>query len=52
MNIERFEDLEAWQEARKLANIVYDLVSRNSFRRDFRLRDLIRRIDGQTEKTD
>ena len=41
MNIERFEDLEAWQEARKLTNMVYDLVEAERFSRDFRLRDQI-----------
>lgn len=41
MNIERFEDLEAWQEARKLTNLVYDLVALDDFSRDFRLRDQI-----------
>lgn len=39
MNIERFEDLEAWQEARILANLVYDFVARDSVARDYRLRD-------------
>ena len=39
MNIERFEDLEAWQQARKLTNMIYDMVEANRFSRDFRLRD-------------
>lgn len=39
MNIERFEELEAWQQARQLANMVYDLVASDGFRHDFRLRD-------------
>lgn len=41
--IERFEDLEAWQQARKLANTVYDLSSLGAFARDFALRDQMRR---------
>ena len=38
MKILRFEDIEAWQEARKLVGMVYDVV-RNSheFKKDFRL---------------
>lgn len=41
MKIQRFEDLEAWQEARKLTNMVYDLIAMDGFNRDFRLRDQI-----------
>lgn len=41
MRLERFEDLEAWQEARKLMNMVYDLTIEDGFSRDFRLRDQI-----------
>lgn len=41
--IERFEDLEAWQQARKLANTVYDLSDFGVFARDFALRDQMRR---------
>ena len=41
MNIERFEDLEAWQEARRATNSIYDLTTRDGFRGDFRLRDQI-----------
>jgi len=38
MKITRFEDLEAWQEARKLVKSVYDAINENpAFRRDFRL---------------
>ena len=36
--IKRFEDLECWQEARKLVNMVYDAIDENpAFQRDFRL---------------
>ena len=38
MNITRFEDIEAWQEARKLVNLVYDAINASeSFQKDFRL---------------
>jgi four helix bundle protein len=38
MKITRFEDIEAWQEARKLIKIVYEVIRKNKeFRRDFHL---------------
>ena len=38
MKITRFEDIEAWQEARSLVSQVYDAIRRNKeFKRDFRL---------------
>ena len=38
MKITRFEDIEAWQEARKLVKLVYDIIKRNpDFKKDFRL---------------
>ena len=40
---ERFEDLEVWQRARELANLIYDLSDAGSFARDFGLRDQMRR---------
>ena len=40
--IERFEQIEAWQEARKLTNALYELTSEGRFARDFGLRDQIR----------
>ena len=42
MKIERFEDLQCWQKARRLANIIYDLTGHQSFARDFQLRNQIR----------
>ncbi|NLX25444.1 MAG: four helix bundle protein [Lentisphaerae bacterium] len=42
-SIETFEDIEAWQESRKLANAVYAITRRNGFDRDFGLRDQIQR---------
>jgi len=41
MKIERFEDLRAWQEARVLANLIYDAAGQGSFSRDFELRGQI-----------
>jgi four helix bundle protein len=38
MKIERFEDVEGWQEARVLAQIVYEVSSKRQFARDFPLR--------------
>jgi four helix bundle protein len=38
MKIERFEDIKAWQEARKLVNLVYSAINASkNFRKDFRL---------------
>ena len=40
MKIQRFEDLECWQEARKLVNMVYEAIrSSKSFQSDYRLKD-------------
>ena len=43
MPITRFEDIEAWQEARNLTRIVYEITHTDRFRRDFGLTDQIRR---------
>ena len=37
MKIERFEDIQAWQEARKLTRKIYELTNRAPFNRDLRL---------------
>ena len=38
MTIKRFEDIEAWQEARKLVGMVYEAIKSNeNFKRDYRL---------------
>ena len=38
MKITRFEDIESWQEARKLVKMVYEVIKNNpKFRKDFRL---------------
>jgi four helix bundle protein len=39
----RFEDLEVWQRAKELTNLIYRLSSTGSFARDFGLRDQMRR---------
>lgn len=41
--VERFEDLIAWQKARKLATEIYRVSSVGDFSKDFGLRDQIRR---------
>ena len=41
--VERFEDLFAWQKARELTRLIYDLSRCGSFAKDFGLRDQIRR---------
>ena len=38
MKITRFEDIDAWQEARKLVKMVYEVICKNpEFSKDFRL---------------
>lgn len=39
MRITRFEDIEAWEVARKLTQLVYGLAKRGHFMKDFGLRD-------------
>jgi four helix bundle protein len=41
--IEKFEDLQAWQKAHALVKDVYSITERPGFRRDFALRDQVRR---------
>jgi four helix bundle protein len=41
--ITTFEDIEAWKEARSLANRVYDFSAEGLFAKDFGLRDQMRR---------
>jgi len=41
--IERFEDIQAWQEARELAKAIYRFSSIDPWAKDFALRDQIRR---------
>ncbi|HMB22711.1 MAG TPA: four helix bundle protein, partial [Anaerolineales bacterium] len=44
--IERFEDLQSWQKARQLTNLIYDLTERPNFCKDFHLRDQIQDAAG------
>ena len=39
--IKRFEDIQAWQEARELTRTVYRVSTRGAFAKDYRLRDQI-----------
>ncbi len=41
--ITRFEDIKAWQEARKLVKAIYKLTNLGAFAKDFGLRDQIQR---------
>ncbi len=43
MQIKRFEDIRAWQEARTLTKQIYSLSNYGKFSRDFGLRDQIQR---------
>jgi four helix bundle protein len=40
---QRFEDIKAWQKARELNRTIYFITSKDSFSKDFGLRDQIRR---------
>ncbi|MDP2645954.1 MAG: four helix bundle protein [Desulfobacterales bacterium] len=42
-NIEKFEDIEAWQKARELTREIYRITNHGAFSKDFGLRDQIRR---------
>ena len=46
MRIEKFEDIQGWQEARVLANLVYEATNVGAFAKDFGLRDQIREAAG------
>lgn len=48
MTVEKFEDLEIWQEARRLSEIVFQLTQKGTFKNDFKLRDQIRGSSGST----
>lgn len=41
--ITRFEDIQAWQEARKLVKMIYQLTNSGMLAKDFGLRDQIQR---------
>jgi four helix bundle protein len=42
VSIERFEDIRAWQHARKLTNAIYQASNQESFAKDYRFREQIR----------
>ena len=42
-NIERFEDIEAWKKARKLAQKIYHMSDSGEFVKDWILKDQVRR---------
>ncbi len=44
--IECFEDLQSWQKARELVNLIYELTGHAGFAKDFRLRDQIQDAAG------
>ena len=46
MKIERFEDIESWQMARRLTRQIYAVTKRGEFSRDFGLKDQIQRASG------
>ena len=46
MKIERFEDLEIWQEARELCKRIFEITSISPFCSDFKFRDQIRASSG------
>lgn len=41
--ITRFEEIQAWQTARELTSVIYEISNKGAFARDFGLRDQIRR---------
>ncbi len=43
MGIEKFEDIQAWQNAREIVNSICDISSKHNFAQDSALRDQIRR---------
>ncbi len=44
--IDRFEDLQCWQKARGLENIIYRVSTAGSFSKDYALKDQINRASG------
>lgn len=44
--IERFEELQSWQKARQLTNLIYDLTEHPKFSKDFRLSGQIQDAAG------
>ena len=46
--IQRFEDIQGWQEARKLVKMIYALTNKDLFSKDFGMHDQIRRAAVST----
>jgi four helix bundle protein len=44
--IKRFEDMEIWQEARRLAKVIHDLTVNTNLKSDLKLRDQIKASSG------
>jgi len=42
-SLQRFEDIKAWKKARELSGIIYQFTVEGNFKKDFVLRDQIRR---------
>ena len=42
MRIERFEDIEAWREGRKLVDMIYDISESDGFSQDYSVKNQIR----------
>src|ERR1700690_698676 len=45
-SIKRFEDIEVWQDARKICNLIYSLASEGTFSKDYKLKDQINGSSG------
>jgi four helix bundle protein len=43
MKLEKFEDIKAWQEARELTKIIYQICERVPFKRDYALKEQIKK---------
>lgn len=46
MKINRFEDLEIWQQARNFHKYIFQITERSQFKNDYRFRDQIRASSG------
>ena len=46
--IQRFEDIQAWQELRKLVRMIYSLTNKELFSKDYGMRDQIQRASVST----
>jgi len=46
--IQLFEDIQAWQESRKLVKMIYSLTNKELFSKDYGMRDQVRRASVST----